>query len=470
MRLQQLNPFNYLFGRVFVWFWVALLVIVFSAFFLARQLSTTFEINAATPEQIAVSAMVKERIERQLNNERRISSALRRASERGKLQLVTINDVSGDLRSNFPPPLVGNVEKLRELSAASGPVLISLNNMQFVGPHKIDYRGESYSLFVGRLLLRGERPGPSRSTGAIAGLSLAIVLSTAFCFLLVLGISRPIGALRKASNALSQGALSTRIEGFKNRKDEIGLLADDFNSMAERLQQVVENQKQLMANVSHELRTPLTRLQLSAALLEDANSHPDNPNKKQVDRIQNEIQKMDKMIGHALTIAKLNSDSENVMNSAMVTTSLDDLLSSVLDDASFEAQALSKSLEVSLIPDSSMKANGELLASAIENILRNGLRFAKSLVRCELELNSGEHSTTLTITIEDDGPGMPLTQVNQIFDPFFRGSEQSSQSHKGAGLGLAIAKAAVEVHGGNISAQASQLGGLSVIIRLPIST
>lgn len=329
----------------------------------------------------------------------------------------------------------------------------------------------------------------SRSKVATAGLVLAIFLSTVFCFALVLSITKPLGALRSASNRLAKGDLTTRIEGLESRKDEIGHLSSDFNTMASRLQSLIDGQKTLMANVSHELRTPLTRLQLAVALLEgQLNNESENAsrelNQKHLARIENEIIKMDQMIGQVLTLAKINASQKSI---DLREISLDSLLQGVFHDASFEAEALNKKFTVSAIPDHMIHADAPLLISAIENIIRNAIRFANKVVICEFntvscelvanELTSNEFNTEcIEITVTDDGLGMSAAELDTVFEPFFRGSNQVHEISKGAGLGLSIAKAAIEMHGGQIFAQArniklaetSPLSGLSVIIRLPI--
>ena len=474
MKFEKLNPFNSLFGRVFVWFWFALLVILLSAFFITKQLSNVVEVSAAEAGQIDSGTLVVEKLARLLDKGGRFSQSLRRAGDRrGNIQIVAINRADKDIRFNFPAPLAGNITELKGFIDAEYPVLIKLNNMQFVGPYPITHNDKNYQIFVGRLLKREERSGMSRSRAAIAGLSLAIVLSTLFCFALVLSMTKPISALRKASKRLADGELSYRIEGLESRHDEIGQLADDFNSMASQLQSVVENQKQLMANVSHELRTPLTRLQLATALLEDqevdekSRSIEQENKAKQLHRIQTDIDKMDKLIGQVLTIAKLNATERTIH---LATHSLTHLLSGVFNDGKFEAEANGKELVVNQIPTLSGQFDANLIVSAIENIIRNGLRFAEKTVHCEIQVDSEKNtSSSLRITISDDGQGMKAEQINQVFDPFFRGENQVSENNKGAGLGLSIAKAAVEAHHGTISAKESPFGGLSVIIQIPIA-
>jgi two-component system sensor histidine kinase CpxA len=291
---------------------------------------------------------------------------------------------------------------------------------------------------------------------------------------------------------LARGDLTTRIEGLENRKDEVGNLAKDFNTMAARLQSLIDSQKQLMANVSHELRTPLTRLQLAVALLEEqlntqTEGSINNVNAKHLSRIENEIVKMDQMIGQVLTLAKINASMQRV---DLQETTLSGLLSNVLQDAQFEAEAMNKSLLVNIIPEVSIKADMILLISAIENILRNAIRFAANEVSCDLNIAAHNLATDFVeIVINDDGVGMSAAELKTVFDPFFRGSHQVHEVSKGAGLGLSIAKAAIEMHGGSIQAKArfdkdisqahiqdgerscaeqSPLTGLSVIIRLPI--
>jgi len=332
----------------------------------------------------------------------------------------------------------------------------------------------------------------SRSKVAISGLALAILLSTVFCFALVLSITKPLGTLRLASNRLAKGDLTTRIEGLENRKDEVGNLAEDFNTMAARLQSFIDSQKQLMANVSHEFRTPLTRLQLAVALLEDqlntqTEDSINNLNTKHLSRIETEIVNMDQMIGQVLTLAKINASVQRI---DLQETALTALLNRVLKDARFEAEAMNKSLLVSTIPEISIKADMILLISAIENILRNAIRFAANEVSCELNIVANNlASDWVEIVINDDGVGMSDAELKTVFDPFFRGSHQVHEVSKGAGLGLSIAKAAIEMHGGSIHAKArfdkdisqaltqdgkrncaqqSPLTGLSVILRLPI--
>jgi two-component system sensor histidine kinase CpxA len=485
MNIGKLNPFNSLFGRVFVWFWTALLVILLSAFFLAKQLSTVVEVNAVSEKKANEGIATMQRLQQAVDGNRSLNQALRKLGRFKGLHFVSIDNKSKQIRLSFPSPLSGNVGKLKGFLESDNLLLIQLNNMEFVGPFDLKYKNSEQKVFVGRLLQRSESQVMSRSKVAIAGLVLAIFLSTIFCFGLVLSITKPIGSLRLASNRLAKGDLNTRITGLENRKDEVGNLAQDFNLMAARLQSLIDNQKQLMANVSHELRTPLTRLQLAVALLED-DLHSQDSDKsrpsgtKQLTRIENEISKMDHMIGQVLTLAKINTSQQHI---DLQSSSLDTIFNGLLQDAKFEAEAMQKTLQMNSLPNVTLLADATLLSSAIENIIRNAIRFSATQVNCHfsvLEGNSGD--SFIEICISDDGAGMSASEVDAVFNPFFRGSHQVNEVSKGAGLGLSIAKAAIELHGGSICAitansdassersleEASPLSGLSVIIRLPI--
>jgi two-component system sensor histidine kinase CpxA len=492
MRLAKFNPFNSLFGRVFIWFWTALLVILLSAFFLAKQLTDVLEVNAVSQQQESETALIMQRFRNVVERSNNLNQSLRRLGQRKGSHIVAINTKTNQLNASFPAPLSRNIDELNAFVESDSPLLIRLNNMEFVGPYEVIFKGSKYKIYFGRLLLRSERHMRPRSTVAISGLALAILLSTVFCFALVLSITKPLGSLRLASNRLAKGDLTTRIEGLENRKDEVGHLAEDFNTMATRLQSLIDSQKQLMANVSHELRTPLTRLQLAVALLEDqlnaqTGDSINSQHAKHLSRIENEIVKMDQMIGQVLTLAKINASMQRVDLQEMTLTAL---LNNVLQDAQFEAEAMNKSLLVSIIPEVSIKADMILLISAIENILRNAIRFAVNEVNCELNIAAHNLVTDFVeIVINDDGVGMSAAELKTVFDPFFRGSHQVHEVSKGAGLGLSIAKAAIEMHGGSIQVKArfdkdisqahiqegkrscaeqSPLTGLSVIIRLPI--
>src|SRR5690606_28772499 len=155
---------------------------------------------------------------------------------------------------------------------------------------------------------------------------------------------------------------------------------------------------------------------------------------------------IDAMLAQILTLSRLDARQTNIIFQHI---KLDQLLEPLIGDAIFEAEALNKKIEVSLQPNLSLSGSRQLLASAIENLLRNGIKYAKSTVAISLQKTADNH---IELTISDDGPGVADSELDKIFTPFYRTAESRSRDSGGVGLGLAIAAKAVESIGGNIHA------------------
>jgi two-component system sensor histidine kinase CpxA len=222
--------------------------------------------------------------------------------------------------------------------------------------------------------------------------------------------------------------------------------------MAERVEQVLENQQRLLRDVSHELRSPLTRLQIAAGLLRQKAAQGELP---QVERIDQEVLNLDGLIGQILKFARLDSlkqiDAEPV--------DIAELLAGIVADARFEGRAVN--CQVQLEGDGAPQVAGDaaLLASALENVIRNAVQHASSEVLVTYQAGDTGH---VLVEISDDGGGVEEDQLVQIFAPFHAGVDG------GAGIGLAIASRAISLHGGEIHASRNARGGLQVSIRLPL--
>ena len=283
---------------------------------------------------------------------------------------------------------------------------------------------------------------------------MAVLGGLVFSAVLAWYLVQPINRLRRGFGALAQGQLDTRLQGeVGRRRDEIADLAHDFDRMAERLEQLVQSRDRLLHDVSHELRSPLARMQIAVALARQ------NPQKLEamLDRIEAETARQDEMVGELLTLARIESGA------LAFNTDFDlvELLRSLIDDACFEAESAGVSV-VAVLPETSLPMTGrpELLRRAFENIIRNAIRFspAGEIVRVMLALRGVQ----VQIEIHDAGPGAPEALLATLFEPFVRA--QSDQS--GFGLGLTIARRAIEAHGGTVMARNAQ--GLSVMVSLPV--
>ena len=459
-RLARLDPRQRLFSKVFIWFWLATLVMLGSGFLLTRMLQVDVQLAAVDTNELAQAKTVVQRIERRLNQGLAIQQAINR-NGRGRMLVIAFADEKHEPLVSFPRPLIRDWRTFKTLQHESHIWSVRLRNSQFVGPFVLTQNDDTYQIFVGRLLPRSEIDDPQTIAPVI--IVVALCLSALFCFGLVWSLTRPIGQLRQATNAVAQGNLSTRIISLVERRDEIGQLARDFNHMAQRVEGVVSAQKQLLSNVSHELRSPLTRLQLAVALLENASE----PSKQahHTARIEKEIQQIDHLIGQLLHLAKADADRELLRESVLLT----DLVSSVIDDAQFEALNLHKTVQVNEIPEMTLQVHVPLWQSALDNVLRNALRHSHTHVIVRFNMITKHGHDGISIVIEDDGEGVAEAQLLQLFEPFYRAKQTDDLS---TGLGLAITKAAVDYHGGGIHAQNLTQGdqriGFSVSMWFPL--
>jgi two-component system sensor histidine kinase CpxA len=291
-------------------------------------------------------------------------------------------------------------------------------------------------------------------------ITIYAVLAMISCALLALYFTRPISEVRAATGRLAGGDLEARVEGkMAKRGDEIGDLVRDFNAMAERVRQLVQSHKQLLSDVSHELRSPLARQRVALALVQQRGTAEQRP---MLERIRAESVRLDELIGRILLLAKLEGGEDKP---AMTEFSLNDVVDQIVDDAGFEAQRTGRTVTYSSPPEGiTIRGNEELLGSAIENVVRNALKYAPS-GPVEVQLSSSEEAAV--ISVRDQGPGIPDAELTRIFRPFYRADSSRRADHEGAGLGLAIAQRAINLHGGSINVRNLMPNGLEVEIRLP---
>ena len=291
------------------------------------------------------------------------------------------------------------------------------------------------------------------------------LIGAALCFLLTRNITQPILRLRAAASGIAAGQLKTRVDpSVRRRHDEIGTLGKDFDRMAEQIEALVNAQRDLLGDVSHELRSPLARLIVALGLLRQgaAEEAPEYLN-----RIGMEADRLDKLIGQLLTLTRIESGVEA---SQRETFDLMNLVQEVAADGDFEARAHGREVKVVHADACTMSGVPEMLRSAIENVVRNAIRYAPpgTSVDLTLERTNISGKTTALLRVRDYGPGVPDELVSRIFVPFCRVHEPPESTSQGAGLGLAIAERVVRMHDGSIRAHNAADGGLIVEMELPV--
>jgi two-component system sensor histidine kinase CpxA len=280
------------------------------------------------------------------------------------------------------------------------------------------------------------------------------------CYWLARTLTAPLTALRTAVGKLASGDLSARAApSLTRRRDEIGELARDFDTMAARVETLLGAQRRLVRDVSHEVRSPLARLQVA---LELARSEGGGESAQHLDRIALEAARLEALVGQLLTLSRLEV-AEGLAKRD--TVDVVEVVEALVEDAAFEASQ--RAVQVRLLAETRpvlVEGEADRLASALENVLRNAVRYTAPASEVEVAVRQVDEQ--VEVAIRDRGPGVPEEYLERIFEPFVR-VDSSASRQGGAGLGLAIAARAVALHRGTISARNRRDGGLEVLIRLP---
>jgi two-component system sensor histidine kinase CpxA len=305
---------------------------------------------------------------------------------------------------------------------------------------------------------------------AFPQLPVAIVVGGLTTFVLVMLFTRPVARLRKAARELATGKLSARVVWPTSQArlfagDEISALIHDFNHMAERLESLVDAQKLLLRDVSHELRSPLARLSVA---LELAREDSDPAAAPHLERIERETERLNLLIGQLLTLSSMEA-LEKVEN--LEPLSLNRLIERMLPDAEYEARQRQCAVAFHADDQCTVSGNQELLYRAIENVVRNAIRYTENGTEVEIRLGKSiaGGSRQVQIEVSDRGPGIPENQREAILRPFYRVDYARSPKTGGFGVGLAIADRAIRLHNGNLSALNRVDGGTTFRITLPAS-
>jgi len=370
------------------------------------------------------------------------------SEHRRALPILIVNNEGVDLLGRPVPRFL--LDKARE--AVNDPQQTAIQQVSTP-------EGEAFLLFVPhRNLRRLQRENSFPKHLPLVPLIIVLLGSLFFSASLAWYITRPIRHLRKATNQFAEGKFDTRVmNNIGNRKDEIADLARDFDHMAEQVQQLVATQKRLLNDVSHELRSPLARLQVAIEMIRQ---QPEKTGEL-IQRIEKENQRLDELVGELLTLSRLEADVYNNENDYF---DINGLVTSICDDASFEAKNQNKQVVFNNANEILINGSIELLRRAIENVIRNAIYFTPEQTQVTITLKNEDGH--IIITVCDSGNGVNEEKLSDLFQPFVRIID-SNQNIKipGYGLGLAIARRAIEIHKGSIKAYNHQNGGLCIEMR-----
>jgi len=433
-----------LFGKIFIAFWLTL-ILLGAAMYVGerslgdRDLERTEHWLGAHAE--TASALYQEEGKDAL---RRWLRGLHREERRPVLLLD--DDGEPVFRQRIPPELRRNLHD--DFDAEPGAHRLNRGHYLVLAP----IRTGDDKLFLATVVDLGRL----HSLTPAARIAIALLISGLVAFGLARMLSKPVRRLREAAQALAEGDLSVRVGG--KGRDEVGALARDFDIMAERLREMLESQRQLMRDVSHELRSPLARLRIALELAERS----DDP-AQALKRVEKEADELELLLGNLLSLSRLESGQSVLERRELV---LSELLQTIVNDADFEAEAHNRRVVLQLQEQPVMQGDSVLLRSAIENVVRNAVRYTAEGSTVEVWLVADPQQAIVRVC--DHGEGVPEASLQKMFEPFARIGEARDRDSGGYGLGLAITGQVVKAHGGTVSAHNRDEGGLCVELRLPV--
>ena len=291
---------------------------------------------------------------------------------------------------------------------------------------------------------------PSLS-GVMAGIIALVVV-----WFLSRGLTSPLREMVGATEAMARGDFSQRITATSH--DEIGTLARSFNQMAAELAETDRMRRDLVANVSHELRTPITALQAVLENIVDGVAAPDG---ETFATMLSQVERLGRLVQQLLDLSRLESGALALDRRHF---EVEPMLDLALRESRLHAGAVSLAIEIEPRPFS-LEADAERLHQVVANLVENAVRHSppdgRVLVRA---IATGDGAR---LEVIDEGPGIPEADATRVFERFYRADSARSSRDGGAGLGLAIARWIVELHGGEIRVERHEPHGCRMVVRIP---
>jgi signal transduction histidine kinase len=312
---------------------------------------------------------------------------------------------------------------------------------------------------AGKILIMGPIPGGPQGLDTkflIILVSFVLGIVGVAAFLIVAPVARNLRALETAATKFGRGNLDSR--AVVRSRDIIGSVSQQFNIMAESIQQLIQRERQLLQSVSHELRTPIARIRFSLDMLDTAGT----PEEKQrrIQEIDDEISEIDHLVGELLDYNRFQSQQMPFDKQAIPIQAVFEEVIKRLQEFRPEV-----TIEISPLSESNclVQADRILFRRAMQNLVANAIQYAKSRVVVEYR----REGRVSIVDVRDDGPGIPPDKREQIMKPFYRVDQSGSRESGGVGLGLAIVSRIIELHGATITVGDAEGGGACFETRWP---
>lgn len=458
MRLPKITS---LYGRIFAIFWFTMFLVLIAVLSLPHlDPRKSRDIPADHYKKLLAT---KQKIEQRFAGEtdlRRIIFQLEgpKRSPRDPRPRFVLTDLEGNIlttreRKDFKLKAVQNF--VTSIEDPDKPKQRLYGHYMVAGPLPITLAQNDLLMYIG---VKWNQPSPFliRLFDKPFQLLFAVMLvSTPLLLWLAWALSQPARKLERAAKRVAKGEFFVDPQ-LEKGTSEFRQAGKSFNQMVEAVNQMISGQQRLLSDISHELRSPLTRLRMATALA--SRKQGESP---ELTRIDTEAQRLEQMIGELLELSRMQVDSHVEREQQPIIS----LWEAILSDAQFEAEQMNKSLRYDDIPERTISGNPKLLMSAVDNIVRNAIYYGRDVIQVSLEV----HADQLTISVDDNGEGVPEQELEAIFRPFYRVSTARDRHSGGTGLGLAITENAIRQHSGTIRALRSKLGGLRVEISLPLT-
>ncbi|HBV38766.1 MAG TPA: two-component system sensor histidine kinase CpxA [Erwinia sp.] len=448
--------------RIFAIFWLTLALVLMLVLMVPKL--DTRQMTPLLDNEQRQGTMIEQHVEAELMQDppndlmwwRRLFRAIDKWAPPGRRLLLVTSE------GRVALPIYNEMQVIRNFIGQSDnadhPQKKKYGRTEMLGPFSVRDGEDSYQLYLIRpagssqldfVNLLFDRP--------LLLLIVTMLISSPLLLWLAWSLAKPARKLKHAADDVAAGNLRQRPE-LEAGPQEFLAAGSSFNQMVSALERMMTAQQRLLSDISHELRTPLTRLQLATALMRRRQGEG-----KELQRIEMEAQRLDGMINDLLVLSR--TQHKNALVSEAMKAN--HLWSGVLDDARFEAEQMGKTLEVPYPPGPwPLYGNPSALDSALENIVRNALRYSHSRIVVSFSVDK----QGITIHVDDDGPGVSAEDREQIFRPFYRTDEARDRESGGTGLGLAIVETAIQQHRGWVKADDSPLGGLRLTLWLPLYT
>ena len=445
------------FWKIFIWFWAAMVAV-----------GVIFALSAVFMSQDSLVFKGRERVGRVLTVAGRIAVGLHRRGAPLALELY-VKRVEADsghrlflfrdgklLAPDRPLP-PGSQALVRRAEAAGKTRFALFRKVPMAAAPITDGQGNAYVILAqvkGGPLYRLLHP----NAGEVVRWVMVILASGLVCFFLARHMTRPLALLQQATRGFARGEFGLRVlPKMGRRRDEFRELGAGFDDMAAKVQALIQARTQLMRDLSHELRSPLTRLHLELALVRKNAGDPALP---VLDRMEEELDQMNHLIGRIMTLARLEHLDAPLEIQEL---DLDAMVQSIIRDAQFQLQP--DQLDYQAQACRTIQGNADLIRSAVENLILNALKHTPAGTRVQLQLLPRDSG--VEIQVRDWGPGVPEADLSHLFTPFYQA--EGTAPGRGSGVGLAIVRGAVQRHGGRVSARNCPDGGLAVLLWFPLS-